>query len=129
MISKENTDKDRHLQDVFPLFGGLEPAVRRHHRVNVAGSREKEEKGAHERENFTRLPSKFYDSNSLFYMIGRTFCIQTRDEEIQVHVSHRRHGKGCQTAEKTNSSAQTVDPAEMFVKPKKEDDAGTSIGI
>jgi len=48
---------------------------------------------------------------------------KVKDEGIQVHLSHRRHGKGVQTTEKTSSGAQTVDPAEAMATPKKVDDA------
>ena len=49
---------------------------------------------------------------------------KVKDEGVQVHLSHRRHGKGVQTTEKTSSGAQTVDPAEAMAAPKKVDDAG-----
>ena len=76
MISKENTDNDHNLEDVFPLFGRLEPAVRRVHRVHMARSREKEEKGAHLRENFTSWPSKFYDPNSILIWSNAQFPLR-----------------------------------------------------
>lgn len=49
---------------------------------------------------------------------------KVKDEGIQVHLSHRRHGKGIQTTEKVSAGAQTVDPAESVTIPKKVDDAG-----
>jgi len=48
---------------------------------------------------------------------------KVKDEGVQAHLSHRRHGKGVQTTEKISAGAQTIDPAEALAIPPKVEDA------
>ena len=52
---------------------------------------------------------------------------KVKEEGIQVHLSHRRHGKGVQTTEKVSAAAQTLDPNDTPIVREKEDTAGGSI--